>query len=71
VSRAKVVQALCASLGADLRATQILNVLFSAFFGRPADAPSRAFFTRALTKAIFPTVVALLSSDEFYKAATG
>ena len=70
VSRTKVVQTLCTSFGADLRTTQIVTLLFKAFFGRLADAPSRAFFTSALTKALLPTVVAMLSSEEYYKAAT-
>ena len=69
-SRANVVQSLCAAPGADLRTAQILNLLFKALFGRSADTPSRAFFTRPLTKALLPTIVALLSSDEYYKTAT-
>ena len=69
-ARTTVVQALCSTPGTDLRTGQLVNVLFRAFFERRADAPTQLFYAGRLKKAVLPTVVALLSSEEYYRSAT-
>jgi hypothetical protein len=68
--RATVVQSICSSPDADLHTGEIADLLFREFLERPADPSSRAQLSNQLKNGVQPTVVAILSSDEYDKAAT-